>query len=501
MMKSNETYDFFTPMRQSYAAILLIAYRLYKVLLRQLFPFLLLFLFGGSMNKKDSIVYAVVALSIAGFLFSIVAFFKYYFYLKDDKLIVQKGVIKKTKLEIPFDRIQSINFEQNLIHRIFNVVKLNMDTAGSVGSELQINALDYDLANAISDYILKHKSETADPRLPAEQQVSQEKKIIFQLSIGQLLKVGITENHLRSGGIIVFFFFWLWENLQEIGLDVMERMDEYAPMAKTISASLMIISSLVVLFIIVSFLISLVRTVLKYYKLNMYRIGDGFIIESGLFNRREYAAKDHKIQVLTWSQNLLQKWSSIFELKLKQASSIAVNDKKSLQVAGLEWKDVQETKAYLLKDEYNELAGMETQPVDPYYRFRRMYYWTIFLVPAIGVLLYLDERNIALAVFGWYLYGLVSTQLSYLKKRFGMTENLIMLRGGTFGHRATMLQLYKLQNIMVESTPFQRRRNLGSLVLFTASGHVTIPDIAYQKCLDMKNYLLYKIESSHKSWY
>lgn len=501
MKSSSEQYDFTTPRRQSYAAILLIAYKLYKVLLRQLFPFLIIFFFGGSLGKKDKLVYYVIVIAVLGFIWSIISFFKYYFFLKDDKLIVHKGVLKRSVIEIPFDRIQSINFEQNLIHRIFNVVKLNMDTAGSSGSELQINALDHPLASAISEHILKHKGAVAASSVDTDAMVQANKKeVIFSLSIGQLLKVGITENHLRSGGIIIFFFIWIWENLKDIGMDVMEKMEDYAPVAEAISTSMVIVGSLVVLFMIVSFIISLVRTVLKYYGLQMFRMGDGFVIESGLFNRREHAAKDHKIQLVRWTQNLLQHWSSIFELKMKQASSMEVSDKKSIQVAGLEWDEVKMTEAYLFKEDHQELEGMVMHRVDPYYRFRRLYYWSVIFIPAVCFLIYLGERNIAIAACLWYCLGLLMTQLSYLKKRYGITDNLLMLKGGTFGSSATMLQLFKIQNINIHSTPFQRRRELASLTLFTASGHVTIPDIAAEKCLAMKNYLLYKIESSKKNW-
>jgi len=493
-------YDFSTPMRQSYAAILLIAYRLYKVLVRQLFPFILILFFGNKETTSSFIMYTIIVIALIGFFYSIVAFFKYYFYLEDDKLIVLKGVFKKTKLEIPFDRIQSINFEQNLIHRMFNVIKLNMDTAGSAGSELQINALDQTLATALSDHILKHRSQQAI-ETQTEQTKVEPKRIIFSLSIGQLMKVGITENHFRSGGLILFFVFWIWENLREIGMDVIGRMEDYAPMAKTITTSLIIMSVLFVLFMVVSFIVSLIRTVLKYFGLHMYRIGDGFIVESGLLNRREHAAKDHKIQVLSWSQNLLQKWTHIFELRLKQASSIAVNDKKSLQVAGLAWEDVLETKAYLLKDAVEELEHIELSGVNGYYRYRHMIYWTVFCVPIIAIAVYLQNFNVVVTSIAFYIYGLVSTQLSYKKKKFGISDKLVLLRGGIFGHSATMMELFKLQNIMIRRTPFQRRRGLGSLILFSASGQLTIPDISYDTCLSMKNTLLYKVESSKKSWF
>ena len=493
--------DFSTPMRQSYTAILLIAYRLYKVIIRQLFPLIIVLFFGGSFGENGYFMVSVIVIGVLGFIYSIFAFLKYYFWLQDDKLVIQKGVFKKTKTEIPFDRIQTINFEQNLIHRLFNVVKLNMDTAGSAGAELQINALDQTLAKNISDHILSRKTEL--PTTGAEVESANDrrhKKTIFRLPIPQLLKVGITENHLKSGGFIILFFIWIWENLRDAGLDVEEKIEDYVPDAEAISTSLMLVSFFVILFIVVSFLISLIRTVLKYYGLQMYRSGDGFIIESGLFNRREIAAKDQKIQILSWAQNLLQKWTSIYELRMRQASSVANSAQSSITVAGLEWQDVSDTETYLFKERYTEVENIDFQPVDPYYRYRRMVFWTVLALPLFLIAYAVDSPRLMIITGVSYLLGLVGSHLSYKKKRWGISESMVMLRGGVFGNNAMMMELFKVQNVMVYSTPFQRRRALSSIILQSASGQVIIPDIGQDIVASIQDYILFKVESSNESW-
>ena len=499
---SYQGYDFSQPMRQSYAAIILIAYRLYKILIRNLFPFILVFLFGGSLKEGGSIIYLISAVAILGAIYSVISFFKYYFYLEDGNLIVQKGVLKRSMLEIPFDRIQSINFEQNVLHRVFNVVKLNMDTAGSSGSELQLNALNHDMASALSNYILSHKTNSSKQESLQEGNVSTSvgKKIIFNLTIPQLLKVGITANHLRSGALIIFFFLWIGENLRDIGLDVEEKMEDYVPVAEAMSNSLIIVSIGLILFMMIAFVISLVRTVLKYYDLNMYRIGDGFVIESGLLNRKEHAAKDDKIQLLSWSQNLLQKWGKIFELKMKQASSVEVSDKQSIIVAGLDAEDIENTENYLFKQHKTEIDNMTLQPVDKYYRYKKFFYRSLFLWPVIGYFIYNDQYDFAIYTVVFYVILMIGAHLAFTKKRYGLSDSMVVIRGGTWGQEATMLLLHKIQNVMLTQTPFQSRRSLGSLVLFTASGSVQIPDIDYNKCREMQDYLLYKVESSKESW-
>ena len=468
-------------------------------------PLLLIIVFGGSSKKGDTLMYFAIGVAVFGGIYSIISFFKYFFYIRDDKLIVQKGVFKRSTLEIPFDRIQSINFEQNLLHRVFNVVKLNMDTAGSAGSELQLNALDHKLATALSQHILENRSAEVEDTVTEDgvhiAGPTKQKEVIFQLTITQLLKVGVTANHLRSGGLIVFFFFWIWDNLSEIGLDMEEKMDEYMPSAEVLATSLILVAVLTMLFMVVAFIISLIRTVLTYYNLKMYRqSNDGFVVESGLLNRKEHAAKDEKIQLMTWSQNLLQKWGSIFQMKLNQASSVAVNDKRALKVAGLADRDVEQVESYLFKERINELDIAPRYGVHPYYRYKKLYWRTVFFIPLIVGLHYFEKQTFLVGVVALYIISLISAHLSYKKKGYALSDSLLMITGGTWGNSATKMLLHKLQNISLIQTPFQRRRGLASLVLHTASGALKIPDIAYDRCQVIKNYLLYRVESSRENW-
>ena len=496
--------DFSIPRRQSYAAILLIAYKLYKVLLRQLLPLLLVIIFGGSTKKGDFLLYFVIGIAVFGGIYSIISFFKYFFYIREDKLIVKKGVFKRSTLEIPFDRIQSINFEQNLIHRLFNVVKLNMDTAGSAGSEMQLNALDHKLATALSQHILKNRSELAEESLSEDGEtrpVAKQKEVIFRLTIPQLLKVGVTANHLRSGGLIIFFFFYIWDNIRELAPELEARMEEAIPSEEVLATSLILIVVLAVLFIVVAFLISLIRTVLTYYDLKMYRqSNDGFVVESGLLNRKEHAAKDEKIQLMTWSQNLLQKWGRIFQMKLNQASSTAVNDKRAIKVAGLTSGDVDKVESYLFKERIRELDTAPKHGVHSYYRFKMMYWRSVFFIPIIAGCYFFDKRTFIIGAVALYIISLVSAHLNYKKKGYALSDNLLLITGGSWGSSATKMLLHKMQSIHLVQTPFQRRRGLASLVLHTASGALKIPDIAYDQCLALKNYFLYRVESSQEGW-
>lgn len=499
-MKKNDTYDFSQPTRQSYAAILIITYRLYRVIAQQLFPIIVIVLLQGKLAKSGWFIYPIIGIAVLGAIYSILAFFKYYFFLKPEKLVVRKGVFKRSLLEIPFDRIQSINFEQNLIHRLFKVVKLNMDTAGSATNELELYALDHDKAKQLSEHILNSRKSIKAGTLEKTAAGENESKPVFSLNLFQLLKVGVTENHIRSGGIIIFFFFYIYDSLEDIGVDLIEQGEQYMPLAKQLAQSLAIVVFFIIFFSVVAFMISLVRTFLRYYDLKMLRKSRGFVVTSGLLNKKERAARDIKIQVINSSQNLLQKLAGLYELVLKQASSAEVSDIKSIKVVGLSKNNVAEIEKYVLKSKYREMEELPVKGVNFYFLFRRLYYWSLLFIPLLALSLYFKRFDsliylgilFALAIFGSFL--------AYRKKKYAIGKSVMRIEGGVFGHSSNLMELFKIQSIRISESLFQRRRKLASIVFYTASGSVRIPDISKAEALNINNRLLDIVEKSRKTW-
>lgn len=430
-------------------------------------------------------------------IYSIIAFFKYYFYIREDKLIVRKGVFRKTIIDIPLDRIQSVNFEQNLLHRLFKVVKLNIDTAGSSKNELELNALDYQKANDLSEVILGASSRSSKKE---KGKSVEEKKEVFRLRIIDLLKVGLTVNHIRSGGVIIVFVFWIYDNLRDVGFDLFEQMETYLPAAEELSRNFILVLFLISVVAIISLVISLARTVLKFYNLKMFRKQRGFVVESGLLNRREYAAKDAKIQLVEWSQNLLQKLTGIFNLRIKQASSVEIRNTNALQLVGLSANDISSVRDYILKDQKESYNMLVFRGVDKYFLIRRINYW-IWLTVVLCAYIWLTQKTGLIPyVVLIFLYGVVSSWFAYKKKRFGTDQNILCVTGGVFGHAVRLLQSFKIQSMKILSSPFQRRRHLCSLKVYTAAGSLTIPDIDQEMAHKLKNKLLYLVESSNRKW-
>lgn len=109
-----------------------------------------------------------------------------------------------------------------------------------------------------------------------------------------------------------------------MGVDV----DEYSEEIPDWEMGLYTIIFFTIVLMIFSVIISLVRSVVKNYDLQFLRSSRGFKIVSGLFTKREVSALDHKIQHISWSDNLLKRWIGFKDLSLNQASSTEINAKK-----------------------------------------------------------------------------------------------------------------------------------------------------------------------------
>ena len=503
MKKNNLDNEFQQPTRQSIVAILLIIIKTYRIIVRQAWPFLLLFLVkGDSLSKSNHFILGLIVFALIGMIYSIINYFRYYFYVSDEELVIESGVLKRSKLNVPFDRIQTINFEQNIVHRIFNVVRLKIDTAGSAKAEFQFHAIENDKAENLRDLLLAKKKSAKKSQIVQEEENNEEDsksyKTIMNLSLVDLIKAGAVENHLRSGGIILAFMWWIWTSLEDMQIlgDVSDGVEE--TVMSQIASGLILTIVLAVLFLLLSFIVSMVKMVITNYDLKFMRSETGFKINAGLFTKKDTSALDHKIQVISWGDNPLKKLIGIKDLRLKQASSIVLNKKTSIKIPSCSTEHIDLVKNTL----YGEKAFDNIQyfPIEKKYLYRNGGYLTLLFVGIVSLFLYFGMMNQAIvggligAIFLFTFY------LSFKKKRYGYNEEMLVIRGGTYGDKTEMLPIYKIQSLSRKQSPYQKRNDLANLVVHTASGKVGIPYIKNETAKNIMDEFIYRIEVDNRKW-
>ena len=90
-----------------------------------------------------------IGVAILILIIAVLQYLNFKFKIENDHFILHKGVFFKSKTSIPVERIQNVNFKQNIIHQIINVTQVEIQTAGSKGAEVSIKAISKERADAL----------------------------------------------------------------------------------------------------------------------------------------------------------------------------------------------------------------------------------------------------------------------------------------------------------------------------------------------------------------
>lgn len=504
----NDPIDFSSPMNQSPVAIILLIWKYFVNIIRQFWPAIIAVFIGQrSGNMSNLIIFSIIAVAASALIFAIAYYLRFSFYVKDDELHIHKGVLKKTNLNIPFERIQTLNFEESIIHQIFSVVKIEVDTAGSSKNEFTFNAIQRPIAEALRNQILSRKSEISEVSERSEtevventQSITSPKSVkIFGLDFKDLFIIGLTQNHLRTVVLIFFFLLWGIGELEDSGLNIDFNLLENAE--AIVQSGIIFLIGLSVVSLIIIIIGTSIRTIVKYFDFAMYRSNDGFKIQSGLFNRKEYAALDHKIQQIKWINNPLKRIFKIHQLQLKQASSIEVSSRKSIKVPGIQIEKIRDIIDYSLKSEI-DLERLELQGIERQYLIRNILYFSIFpwLALSFGLHYWLENKLFFLILL-IIPYLVITYYVAFRKWKFAYDANILYTHHGVFENKNNIIEIHKIQNVQITQSPYQWRRDLANLQIYTAAGQLKIPYIKREKALVIKDFLLYKVETSKEKWY
>lgn len=494
---------FTEPTKQSPIAIILLIYKYFINIIRQFWPAIIAVFIGRKSNNLTYIILiSVIVIAVAALVFAIASYLRFSFRVVGNELLIEKGVFKKSKLNIPFERIQTLNFEQGIIHQLFNVVRVDVDTAGSAKNEFSFNAIDKGLAESLRSLVLERKGDLVEEIEGEEEEMAstkEEKKSIFQLDLRDLFMIGLTQNHLRT--LVLLFFFALWGvgELSDAGLDLDWLNKESA--TALMRSGILIVSGLAFFLLLVIILGTAIRTILKYYDFKMFRSSNGFKMQSGLFNRKENAALDHKIQQIKWSNNPLKRIFKIYHLQLRQASSIEVSTKKSIHVPGIPKGKIKDILSYLVGEE-NDYEELEEHRISRLYLYRNVAY--IGILPWIIVfwmVYYFTQSVESYLILLAIPYFIATTYVQFRKWKFRLSEAMVFTHSGVFENKHNLVQLYKIQNIQIHQSPFQWRRSLANIRMFTAAGSILIPYIPYDEAVKIKDLILKQIETNQIKWY
>lgn len=489
--------DLSTPTRQSLKGLVFIFLQAVSQTFRMFWPLIpVLIVQKNIFQIKGIIPLAFIAIFAILIIHTTLYYLNFYFYIKNDEFILKKGYLRKKVLTIPLERIQSVNTKQNLIQQILDVVALEIDTAGTVGKELKIHALEQPFAKTLHDILSNKNQVLSDEVEQTETLKTNAEKLILKLEPLDLLRIGISQNHLRTGIIVLAFGAQIFNQIQDI---FKEKADEYSGefVNYMSSSSFVLIVFLLIFFLVVSVLISLVRTLVKYFEFKLLKSKNTYRIESGIINKRNIVVPHNKIQQLNWETGPLKKRFGIFTLVFKQAVSGQNKKVPVVDAPGCLTTHLELLKNDLFgEDKLTDSAKIKSN----HYYFRRLWIFMGCLPILLPAPFLFHEWIFWLGASLWLLVTAGYSYLMLRKSFFKINNEQIRVSSGGISHTWKQMELFKIQSVEFKQSFFQKRRSLASLKLMNASGSIQIPYIHAQLAKQVYDYLLYHTETSEKSW-
>jgi len=497
------TTRFQTPQRQNFRGILVIfLMELAKRLRQNIYAFLPLLSSNIRNNYLHFVIIGIIVLLFLQLLYSYKSYLNFKFHINGNRFFLREGVFKFTDTDVPFDRIQNININQNLIQQVLNVVGLEIETAGQGSAEIKIKALLREDANVLKEILLKNKSEEnlIEPALEDDHTKDSKKikKTLFRIDIGRLLKVGLSANYLKGFGLVFVFFMSLFQYVEDFfkNLYDVDVTDQYLSQLNT---TIGVFVSLAVIITIISFLVTVISSVVKYFEFKITQLRTDFEVEYGLFKRINQVIKKSKTQVFELETNPIKDLFKIKSVFVSQASSQELTDKKKIGLVGLTGKEVQVLFESLFELKYNQEFVVSRSSKRLIFRWISIY--TLICV-ALGLSLYFWTQNIFILIIPVLLFSLLLfVAFKKIKKSYvGVNGDLILVHSGSIHTNKKYIATHKIQSLAIKRNLFQQRNQHADLIINTASGSERINYLKLDDALKIMNFLNYKVESSTLSW-
>lgn len=464
---------------------------------------LVAFLFAYEGNLMTKVILGISAFVTITIIISIVRYWFFRYQIAEDSVLIREGVIKKTELNIKFDRIQAISTTQNIVYRIFDLVTIKLDTAGSAGQEGHLPAIKIALAARLRDKIRRKPVSANRDRGESEDAEDNIHPVRSLLSLGSadMVKIGLSDNRA-----LIFLAFLgpvieQFDQMIDAGIEDGTIVAAVGGVQANVAAGLLLVLG----FLLFLATASIIGAFLRYHKFELVADNDILRSTGGLLTRHEHSINLAKIQTVVASQGIMLRLFGRFHLKAKQATSSKRGKCKSLTIPICMPRQLAPLTTELFGGEF---AGLLIEPANAAFRPIAKQF-----IPSRLVLIGLLPACVAMAVLssslGWHaILALLWIPVAlfgvwHVYRRYGVlvSEDGLALRKGFFGYRVTAFLHRKVQRVSVTQTLPQRRKGLATMRFYLASGSVKVPYVDFAQAKALRDYVLFRVETSQLAWH
>ena len=444
------------------------------VLLAQLKQFivpLIVLLFAGRGDRND--LWGLIAVGVLVVL-SLAQYFTYRYRLRGDAIVVRSGWLHRSVREIPYARIHNVNLHQSLLHRLFGVAEVRLESAGGIKPEAQMRVLRLDQAEALEALVRQRGQASADG-VPVPTDAAEQAPLLA-LSNGELIRLGLISN--RGMLVVAAAFGALAQTGDNVFGVLVDRWGKVAfgwfegfageHAHDSPAAIAFAVGSLVLIALVLVRLLSVLLAFLQYYGFTLREDDARIRVERGLLTRYRSSAKRRRIQSWSLHEGVLHRWFKRRSLRVQTASrqggEAGQQSLKELAPVATP-THCDELIQHFLPD-----AGWDTLAWQPLHRHA---WWRIAVPGLLLVLAGSAGLTWRFGAIGLAVLALLPLQLWRARRiaaacGYACNDRLVAWRTGWWSKRWNFAEIGKIQALRLAQSPLDRRLGMANLLLDTA---------------------------------
>ncbi|HLD53556.1 MAG TPA: PH domain-containing protein [Sediminibacterium sp.] len=413
----------------------------------------------------------------------LINFFLFRIQIKGTELVVTGGLLSKSKTIVPLNRVQSVHLIENYLHKLTNTCTIKIETAGSDATEIEVKAINKEKALSLQSLLQNSVTEISQKNIPEQVQ-------IMGIQFADVIKLAISENHVRTFLIIIAFAYSRLEDIKQlIGFDASDIIDQQVDNA---SFSLSGLLTLLLIGLIITLWVSFIRVMLRYHEMKITANNKGFQMEWVFLQTQQKMLIQNKVQLISWNFNFVRKVLGISILRFFMMGENLTQTKQHIQLPVMD----QHLLYQLISPYQAVLPSSNTQSYSTHisYGWRNTLLFVLPIILVISTAIYFWNPWYILFLLLLLIYLAISNWVKYQKFKYWFNETTIQIQKGVWGVENILLNFNKIQHVMVKTSPFLRRKKLATVELHTAGETIVIPYISIEQAQYLVDLSLVNVE-------
>ena len=405
---------------------------------------------------------------VLGTVYGVVRWWRFTYAFDGARLVIDEGVLTRKRRVIPLDRVQQVELQAKLRHRVFGVTVLRVDTAGGGGdAEVDLSVVSVGEAARLRSILVPAHSAASTSELSAPEggqlRSGGQAEVLVRLSPWQLAVAGMTGSELA---LMLTVVGWLVQVVDDLSVDVVANLD--GRLAAPSSAAGFVSAALTLL--VIWFGLAALAGVVKNFGFELRRTGGDLRVRRGLFERREGSMPLRRLQTVTVAQSIVRRALGLASVGLQSAGQATGTSGGVSRVevplvgrAGIEPL----VHGLLPVPSAWSMTALRPHPGAARRRaiLRRVVLAAVVVAAPAAVLG--GAEGVALASLA-LVVAAVAGELAYVGLGHAATGGIVTARSGGVARRTVVVPAAKVQSTRLRSSPFQRRAGLATLAIDVA---------------------------------